>query len=343
MKKEIAYIENLIKDYPRSNKQLNSPFHSDAEIIKTNNGYLGVSVDAVSEEIELGLIKNPVTLGWLTVTASVSDLSAIGMKTEKISVLLKDKDNNQSWQDEFFKGATLACDEYKISGMEKVLDTGAQALSACTAYGLSINAPKLSRVGLNPGDSLFITGPVGWGNAVALANIAIRAQGTELADSFDLGYRPLARCNEAQFINKFSTVCIDTSDGLLSTLKWLEIFNKVKLNVHYKKSLLHPKALEVAAITKVDPWLFMASQNGEFELLFAVSKNEKNDFLKAATDSGFSFMEFGYVSAGSGILLNQKELNLDQLLDMLHDGVEPEKYIRRMLEFAVINDIRFKE
>ncbi|MDD4976617.1 MAG: AIR synthase-related protein [Bacteriovorax sp.] len=343
MKKEIAYIQALIKNYPRSGKQLNSPFHSDAEILKVKDGYLGVSVDAVSEEIELQLINNPVTLGWLTVTASVSDLSAVGMKTERISLLLKDKNEDQKWQQEFFQGVAQASAEYQIVEVEKIITKGVQTLTACTAYGLSSEAPNLSRVGLVPGDSLFLTGPIGWGNAVALANIALRKQSSELADKFDLSYRPKARWREALFINQYSKVCIDTSDGLLATLKWLEIFNQTKLVIDYKKSLFHPVALEVASLTKVNPWLFMASQNGEFELLFSVSTQKKAEFLTAAMEHEFHFQEIGKVESGAGICLNGKDLNLEQLLDMLHDGVEPEIYIRKMLEYAVNNEIRFEE
>jgi thiamine-monophosphate kinase len=343
MKKEIAYIQALIKDYPRSGKQLNSPFHSDAEILKVKDGYLGVSVDAVSEEIELKLINNPVTLGWLTVTASVSDLSAVGMKTERISILLKDKERDLNWQQEFFKGVKLASSEYQISEVEKIISEGVQTLTACTAYGFSREAPNLSRVGLVPGDSLFLTAPIGWGNAVALANIALRKQSSELADKYDLSYRPKARWREALFINQYSKVCIDTSDGLLATLKWLEIFNQTKLNIDYKKSLFHPIALEVAAMTKVNPWLFLASQNGEFELLFSVSAQKRAEFIKSAKAEGFQFLEIGKVESGNGISLNGKDQNLEQLLDMLHDGVEPEIYIRTMLEYAVKNDIRFEE
>lgn len=344
MKKEIAYIESLIKEYPRSNDQVNSPFHSDAEVLKVPNGYLGVSVDAVSEEIDLKIINDPKTLGWLTVTASVSDLSAIGMKTERISLLLKDKVRQDSdWQERFFDGVMDACKEYQIDEIEKVVSSGEVTLSACTAYGFSNELPKLSRMGLASGDSLYLTGPIGWGNAVALANIALRKVSTELADKFDLNYRPKAKWREGQFIKEFSKSCIDTSDGLLATLKWLEIFNQKKLAVNYTKSLFHPVALEVSAMTKVNPWLLMASQNGEFELLFSVPADKKNEFHKRCQDEGFHFLEIGTVIDGNGISLNGKDLNLEHLLDMLHDGVAPEKYIQAMLEFAAVNDIRFED
>jgi thiamin-phosphate kinase len=347
MKKEIDYINSLIKDYPRSTGQVNYPFHSDAEVLKMEDGFLGVSVDAVSEEIDMGLILNPVTLGWLTVTASVSDLSAIGFKTDRISVLLKTAKQDDSFKKSFFEGVREASAAYKISSIEEVTNVGEQTLTACTAYGLSKTAPRLSRVGLEVGDSLFLSGPIGWGNAVALSNIAIRKNVPDLADLIDKTYRPKARVEEAQLISQFSRVCIDTSDGLLSTLKWLEIFNNRKLVVNYTKEIFHNIALDVAAKVKVDPWLFMASQNGEFELLFSVSPDKRDAFTEASKKAGMSFLEIGRVEEGEGISLEvhakektiEKHLEVDALLDMLHDGVEPEKYIMTMLQFAHVNGI----
>lgn len=345
MKKEIDYINTLILNYPRTKEQINYPFHSDAEILKLPDGYLGVSVDAVSEEIHLKLIQDPQTLGWMTVTASVSDLAAIGFKTEKISLLVKTSQEGQEWQQLFLKGASSAAEEYQITEIEKILSKGSETLTACTAYGFSKNPPPLSRVGLKAGDELFLTGPIGWGNATALANIAIRKSAPDIADLIDKSYRPKARWKEAQFISEFAKVCIDTSDGLLATLKWLEIFNHRKLVVDYTKSLFHKVAQDVADKTKVDPWLFMASQNGEFELLFAVPKELKKEFLQKCAEHDFSFLHIGEVREGEGLALNihgvEKGIVVDELLNMLQEGVAPETYIKNMLGFAHVQGITF--
>lgn len=350
MKKEIEYINTLIRNYPRSAQQLNYPFHSDAEVLKLADGYLGVSVDAVSEEISLKLIQNPETLGWMTVTASVSDLAAIGFKTERLSLMLKtaagDVAYDDEWKNQFLKGATSAAQFYEIHELEKCLAEGKETLTACTAFGFSGKPPALSRVGLNPGDILYLTGPVGWGNATAFANIAIRKHSADVADLIDKTYRPKARWKEAQFLGQYSKVCIDTSDGLLATLKWLEIFNHHKLVIDYTRNLFHKMALDVAARTNVDPWLFMASQNGEFELLFAVPKEKAAEFEKSSTDRGFHFLRAGIVAEGEGLALNcqgkEKTIVVDHLLDMLQEGVEPETYIRNMLGFAHSQGIKLE-
>ena len=348
MKKEIEYIHGLIADYPKVKAQMNVPFHADAEIMPCQGGYLGVSVDAVSEELEMGLLTDPATLGWMTVTASVSDLAAVGMKTDRVSVLLKESAQNPQWHESFFKGANEAAQAYQCKDVEHVVSKEGSALTACTAYGWSAQMPKLSRMGLKNGDSLFLTGPIGWGNAVALANLAIRKTHPQAAQMIDSAYRPQARWQEGLFIQDFASVCIDTSDGLLSTMKWLEILNNKKLEVNYSENLFHKVALDVARMTKVDPWLFMASQNGEFELLFAVSVEKKSAFLKESQQKGFTFLEVGRVLVGDGLALQCEgaaesiPLNLGNLLDMLHEGVDPQQYILAMLQFSVSNGIKLK-
>lgn len=351
MKKEIDYIHSLIADYPKVQKQMNTPFHADAEILPQGNGYLGVSVDAVSEELEMGLLSDPRTLGWMTVTASVSDLAAVGMKTDRVSVLLKEKSQDSTWRENFFAGALAACKAYEISDCEKIESKGQTTLTACTAYGWSSSSPSLSRQGLQSGDALFLTGPIGWGNAVAFANLAIRKTHPAVAEGLDKTYRPQARWKEALFIRKYAQTCIDTSDGLLSTLKWLEILNKKQFEVNYEESLFHKVTLDVAKMAKVDPWLFMAAQNGEFELLFSIPANKKAAFLEESRQQGFSFLEIGRVLEGEGISLRCADgsnsiqtlpLNLGNLLDMLHDGVDPEKYILAMLHFSASNGIKLK-
>jgi thiamin-phosphate kinase len=346
MIKEMTYIHNLIKAYPRAQGQLNHPFLSDAEVIPMGNGFLGVSIDAVSEELEMGLLLDPTSLGWVTVTASVSDLSAIGFKTERVSAMIRTTASKE-WQDCFFRGVEEACQTYCISEIEKIDSVGSE-LSACTAYGWSSQKPRLSRLGLEAGDTLFLTGPIGWGNATAFANLALRRLNPGLADQIDQSYRPQARWREGLMIQDFAKVCIDTSDGLLSTLKWLEILNSKKIEFIYDKTLFHPRALEVAHQANVNPWLFLAAQNGEFELLFSIPKARALDFSKACQEQGMKFLEVGRVKEGLGMTLllpNQESkdrelpLNLDTLLDMLHDGVEPQLYISKMLQFAKEREI----
>jgi thiamine-monophosphate kinase len=349
MKKEMDFVNLLIKEYPRTSMQKNKPFTSDAEIIEVENGYISVSVDAVSEEIDLGLILSPKTLGFMTVTASVSDLAAIGIRSNKISVLLSLDKTESLFANEFFLGVDEAMNKYGITELEKVNLQSSQKLAACTAYGFSKVRPKISRVLLKPNDTLYLSGPIGHGNATAFTNIVIRKQNVSAADQIDQSYRPLARLDYLDILNKFSTTCIDTSDGLLATIKWLEILNKKKIIFNFSENIFHPLALKVSEITKVEPWLFSASQNGEFELLFSVSDEQKSKFEMATQKVGLSPIEIGRVEEGRGVFVKldsqtdslEKKLDIDELLDMLQEGVAPDVYIRKMLEFGKTNQIHF--
>lgn len=377
MKKEISFVNGLIKNYPRSSNQINLPFQSDAEIVKLqDNSYIATSLDAVVEEISLKLLRDPKSLAWLTVTASISDLAAVGIPCDAISVFLKNKLENalntninhhpnakngnaannanntqlkvsENWKDHFIEGVKEAAKFYQVKSQEIIVSDGKELITACTAYGFSKTAPKLSRIGLNTGDTLFLTGPIGWGNAVAFANFVLLESHFEQVEVIDKNYRPIARIKEALLFRDYSHVCIDTSDGLLCTLKWLEILNRKKIYLNYSKELYHPLALDIAEKTKVNPWLFMAAQNGEFELLFSVSAEKFDAFKDVCQSSPFKFLKVGTVAEGEGIHFryqngSESEIHCEPLLDMLQEGVEPEKYVEIMLQFAKTSDIKFR-
>ncbi len=82
---EVRDVLSMISKFRRSPDQRNDPYTSDVETLKIREGvFLSTSMDALSEEFELGIVRNPRTMGWLAVTSSVSDLAACGLKPEAL-------------------------------------------------------------------------------------------------------------------------------------------------------------------------------------------------------------------------------------------------------------------
>ena len=341
---EIQFVKSLIAGYPRTGGQLNEPFLSDAEVVRMKDGVAVVSIDTVSEEYQLGLLRDPESLGWLTVTASLSDLAACGVVAQAVSLHLGAPPSlrpDEKWIEAFKKGgvdaAKIACGarvtEFKVFESPKLI-------SSATALRVQKEPPPLSRKRFSPGSSIYLTGPVGWGNAVAFANVAVRAQAPELADQLDRGYRPLARSREAELVGRFAEACIDTSDGLLFTLDLLmELERSIGFRLEWSADLLHPVARKVAELARVPKWIFAAGQNGEFELLFSVPKQNEASFASAAQALGFKFLRVGSVSAEPALELAQrgqaKRLDLSPVRNLLHGEISPEKYVRALIEMAV--------
>ena len=211
-------------------------------------------------------------------------------------------------------------------------------IASCTAMAEIVEPPVLSRSGISPGDRLFLTGPIGWGNAVAFSNLAMRPQAPEAADALDQGYRPHARITAGCFLREWADACIDTSDGALFALDLMATLNGVGFEFAYSDSLFHPAALQVAGAARVNPWLFFAAQNGEFELLFSIAPGRVADFQKTARARGLTFSEVGQVVEKEGVSLRLprglRRLEMERIRNLLQDGIAPAQYIAAMLDFA---------
>jgi thiamine monophosphate kinase len=344
MQKEIQFIQKLTSSYRRSPGQRNRVFETDAEIVQLEDGRFFVgSLDTVSEEIRMGLLRDPKSLAWLTATASVSDLSAVGVKTAAAHFLFS---GSAFWQqkgtiEEGIQNAQ-AFYQWTDTRIEFVEKNSSQTWSLCAASVIVEKAPRLSRLNLEPGQKLYLTGPVGWGNAVAFANIAVRPQNAAAADGLDQTYRPLGHVNWVETLNEFAASCVDTSDGCLMTLDLLMQLNPIGLEIDYRAELLHPTALQVSSLTKVPPWLFFAGQNGEFQLLFAVAADQTARFESECGRRGLFPLALGRVTERDlhfQMQNRRQKIQIDQIRNLLHEGTQPAEYIRSLVRFGEENQI----
>lgn len=344
MNQEFNFVQRLVKKAPRSRKQINAFYMGDAEILQTDSGYLCATVDTISEEISLGLIQSPETLGWLAAMASLSDLAAVGVTPQKMSLTwVCPATRDQAYEAQLKKGVQTACNEMKVFWEEYQRIEGTQDLLTCTAACLVKEKPRLLRGPVAPGDFLYSTGPFGLGNATAFANVALRPKSSALADQIDQQYRPRARVAEGLFIREFASACLDTSDGGLFSFDLLGQLNSIGIEIHYSSALFHPLALQLAKQAQVHPFLFFAAQNGEFELLFAIPENRDPDFRKKSQSAGMHFLPVGRVKDQPGLTLQQRNqilpLDLTGIENMLQDRASAAEYILALLKFASSNKI----
>lgn len=145
-------------------------------------------------------------IAWKLVTTNLSDLAAKG--AQPFGVML---------------GHMLGPDDERfVAGLDEVLtrygvpllggDTasgGPPRAWGLTAIGLATHRPVPSRAGARPGDSVWVTGPLG----AAMAGFEALRDGTK-ADSIAFR-RPLACLAEGEVLAPLVTAMMDISDGLL--------------------------------------------------------------------------------------------------------------------------------
>jgi thiamine-monophosphate kinase len=287
---ENKVINNLISGFERSPNQLNKPHESDSEIVKFGKVKLAVTTDSISEEITTGLYDDPYQIGWMIVTVNMSDLAAVGVTP--IGILISEiipKNFSDEKIKELQRGISDACKAYDTFVLGGDTNEGENLILTGTAIGIIKNEKPLTRVGCKPGDILYSSGKLGSGNAYAISKLISNT------NSFT-AYTPLAQIKTRRIISKYASCCMDTSDGFISTLDQLMRLNDVgfKISTDIEK-IINDDALNYSQKLNIPPWLLLAGQHGEFELIFTIQQNLKLAFLEEALLAGFEAIELGKV------------------------------------------------
>jgi thiamine-monophosphate kinase len=312
---ENSAITSWANHFLRNPNQVNKPHEADAELIEIPGNpkhYLAVTIDTVAEEITTGLYQDPYTMGWVTVMACLSDLAAVGADPLGLVISVSiEPTRNDAFTNEIARGMEDACrklDIFILGGDTNI--TPAISLTAC-AFGLAPREHAMTRRGCSPGENVFITGGVGTGNALGLVRL------TKLPEDFfpEKFYRPKANIKEGQFIREYASCCMDTSDGLLTTLDQLMRLNGSGFTIECNwEKILAPEVLELCNKTKTPPWTMIAGPHGEFELLFTTPDEKTDKILSEPKFKELNLIRLGKVQQSPVISLalpRGEKINVD--------------------------------
>jgi thiamine-monophosphate kinase len=329
---ENSNISKIASCYKRSPLQVNKIHESDSEIIKLNEDiYLAITTDSISEEIETGLYDNPWLIGWMAVTVNLSDIAAVGAKPLGlvISQIIPDS-TDETFIKRLSEGISDACEEYGTYVLGGDLNSGNQLIITGTATGIIENGNILTRNGIKEGDVLFISGKAGIGNAYGLNKFSSTS-------GLTINYKPKARIKEGILLREFASACMDTSDGVISTIDQLSRINNNGFAFNSYENLLDSETIKVSEFYKFPSWLFLAGQHGEFELIFSIPKKRIGDFIQKAEEINWHPLELGTATKKGTITLPlyNKTAELDTCyIRNLFNSVNGDKslYITKILQ-----------
>lgn len=302
---ENLLVERRVRGFPRSPLQRNGLGESDAELVRLpgSNLLLAVTTDAIVEEIETGLYRDPWLIGWMTVIASASDLGAVG--ADPIGILISQTlpaGIESAWEIGLQSGIRAACDACGLFLLGGDTNSSDRIHLESTAVGTVPLGEAMLRSGATPGDSLFATGRFGLGSVFAAEALGMRTGRTPIP------YRPLARLREGRWVRRFASCCMDTSDGMLATLDELMLRSDVGFRLTVPVSrLLHPAAIEFARDFELPSWAPLAGPHGEFELIFAIPQTRLDAFRAAAETAGIACLRLGVVQRQPGLTLSPED------------------------------------
>ncbi len=334
---EEQLIKVLRSFWVRHPSQLNDAFTADAELVRLSDDLcLACTTDTLHEEITLGILKDPWTIGWTAVAINLSDLAAVGAEPRGILLAWTIPSSMRADMiEEIARGVADAANAHKTALLGGDLNSGASLQICGSAFGVVPNGKARQRVGINAGDRIFVTGPLGIGNALGLS----RLQKLDEARSIEERYRPTARFDAGPIVREFATACIDTSDGLLASLDILSRLNSCGIVFRHKAGLYHRDARDLASRYAIPLWLFAAAEHGEFELVFSVPRGRVRECLDYCADCRLTVMEIGEAVESPGLFIKTETrsvaINLSTVRGLSSTIREdPHAYIRSILEYS---------
>lgn len=264
--REVDLISVLAEGWARSPEQENARFTSDAEIMTIDGLRLAITVDDYSGEDRFGA-DDPNRLGWNLITATVSDLLAVGAVPRfMLNSFVATRAMNQTYLRALAEGmrdALAACGASMAGGD---IGTGDEWRFTGVAVGTfrAGQAPANRLAPCNAG-AIMVSGEFGD------ANLAAAAGGP--APRFEMRVIESAHLAsiEPQSAGGRAIGCIDTSDGLISALGTFAALTKnLRIEIDSTKVPYAAGVERAAQSLKIPPEAFVMGSAGEYELVALV-------------------------------------------------------------------------
>lgn len=247
-------------------------------------------------------VTSPFLVGRKAVAVNLSDLAAMGCRPTAAFVSLAiPRGRPQAATDflcELYRGIQQMTDEFQFSlaGGDTNSWNGPFAINVCLT-GVPFSRRPFLRSDAQPGDSVFVTGPLGGSldggrHLTFMPRLQISAW--------------LARTVEVRAM-------LDLSDGLSIDLHRMMEASGTAAEIFTSRIPIHS---DVSAEWSSDKRLTAALSDGEdFELLFSVSGAVAETLQAAANDNAIPLFQIGRVTTGSGVRLIDSSGN-SQILDV---------------------------
>jgi len=311
------------------------------------------------------LYSDPYLIGWMSVMVNMSDLAAVGASPLGIVISqILPKDISDDFLSKLQKGINDACIKCGTFVLGGDTNFGDELIISGCAIGTVEKGKYLKRVGCKAGDKIYVTRKLGSGNAFAAQKLLfqdselsfrtslrernLKADKSERFLPLDemtskdedvlLEFFPSAKLEWRNILNKYSSSCIDTSDGVLSSLDQLMRLNNVgfKFRNDWVESI-DDESKRLFINFKLPPWFLMAGEHGEFELLFSIPAERKIDFLKEAHLSNLKPICLATATEDENIKINlydkEQILDTEKIRNLAFEkDFTPLKYLQMLMQ-----------
>ena len=263
----------------------------DCAVIDMGRDYLLVTTDMINQKTHVPDGARPEDIGWHAAAINLSDIAAMG--GHPLGMLYAFGLPTQTQFDHLEKiaeGIRTCCSNYGVPVLGGDTKENEILTISGTAIGTVPKTEILWRKGARPGDIIAMTGALGkpmeWN----------RGKSPEKTQFL---LRVVPRIREGQMLAQSSAVtsCIDTSDGLSTSLHHISKAGNVGLEIYFEK-------LPMATGLSPDEKDMALHMGGDYELLFTVAPERADRIFNA--DFGTSpITQIGVVTDDVGVLINK--------------------------------------
>jgi thiamine-monophosphate kinase len=263
----------------------------DAATLTTGGETLVLTSDTLVEAVHYRADDSPETIGWKLAAVNLSDLAAKGARP--VGCLMNYAlSGDPAWDSAFLSGLRAALDQYGmplLGGDTVRMPDGASRSYTLTAIGAVMAGGRVpDRAGAQPGDILWLGGPVG----DAGAGLALLNRGEQHPEALISTYlTPQPQLALGQVLAPIAHAMMDVSDGLLIDARRMARASDVALVIEQVPLSM---ALAAHAGRNIEARLAAATAGDDYVLLAALAP-------EAVPPLGC--IAIGYVEDGEGVRL----------------------------------------
>jgi len=271
----------------------------DSAVIPLGSSYLVVTTD--SHAIKPIFFPGG-DIGRLAIAGTINDLAVMGAKPVALtSAIVMEEGFPISHLKQILNSMNQTLIEVGIpavAGDTKVVEKGELDKIIITTAGIGCTSKPVYDSGLNPGDQILLTGPMG---THEIAILSLR-EGLKFETTLKSDVAPLWSMIEVALnAGKITAMKDPTRGGVSGTLNEMARKSQVNITIWEEKVLIEEEVRGVAEMLGLD--LFNSANEGI--IVIGTAKNDVNDVLNAirSTEYGRKASIIGEVEKGEGLVL----------------------------------------
>lgn len=287
---ELALIEIFAAHFRESGDDVLLGIGDDAAVTRLPPGReLVTAADALLSGTHFLPAADPVSVGYRSLAANLSDLAAMGAVPHWATLTLALPDGDANWVEGFARGFAQLAREHRVTLIGGDTVRGPLAISV-TALGSVPSGSAITRSGAHVGELIFVSGAPGHAGAgcrMALGQLPVQNT-NHFAARFDY---PEPRVALGQALRGVATAMIDVSDGVATDMqRLLEASGK-------GADCAVPELAELTAAFGADVAVELFLTGGEdYELCFTVPPARAAEVTAIARKCGVPVTQLGVVT-----------------------------------------------